>query len=94
MRLVMMLAAVLWVGCGGLPEQTGSDDMPPVISGDGGLRAFGEACSDVSQCATDICTIESYDRKPSPVCTYTCDPANPNPKCPYGCNKKGYCRVP
>jgi hypothetical protein len=92
--LMVLLLTVLGVGCGGLPDTPGSDDMPPASSGDGGPRAFGEPCTVVAECATEVCTQESYDRKPTPVCTYLCDLANPNPKCPFGCNKKGYCRVP
>lgn len=73
-------------GDGGTP---GGDMMPGNMMG-----AVGDACTQNSDCASDLCTKISYDRKPGPVCTYMCDPNNPNPLCPMGCNPKGYCRVP
>ena len=57
-------------------------------------RVAGDACTANGDCESNLCTKESYDRKPGPVCTYNCDPANPNPKCPNGCNMKGFCKIP
>jgi hypothetical protein len=88
---VLLLCLVLF-GCMGVDP---TDQMMQNTVGDGGgAGKVGDACTMNSDCESDLCTKESYDRKPGPVCTYQCDPANPNPKCPMGCNMKGFCRIP
>jgi hypothetical protein len=91
---VLVLCLVLF-GCGGIDP--GDQQMMQNTVGDGGgggAGKVGDACTMNGDCESDLCTKESYDRKPGPVCTYQCDPANPNPKCPNGCNMKGFCRIP
>jgi len=90
---VLLLCVVLF-GCGGVDP---GDQMMQNTVGDGGgsgAGMVGDPCTANGDCASDLCTKESYDRKPGPVCTYQCDPANPNPKCPNGCNMKGFCKIP
>jgi hypothetical protein len=67
----------------------GSDALPPTG------RTFAERCDTNAECASMLCTKDSYDRLTYSICTYKCDPAAPsNPQCPNGCNMKGYCRLP
>src|SRR5580765_8541281 len=89
-----ILLCLVLAACGGVDP--GDQQMMQNTIGDGGGGALkvGDACTVNSDCESDLCTKESYDRKPGPVCTYQCDPANPNPKCPNGCNMKGFCRIP
>jgi hypothetical protein len=85
------LFCLLLAACGG----TDPSSMNPVMTEDGGSgmgKPF-DSCTQNSDCESDLCTKDSYDRLPGPVCTYQCDPANPNPKCPNGCNMKGYCKM-
>jgi hypothetical protein len=96
------------VGCGGTldPGPVGNGDMAQsssggdlagaaASSGDGGLLPLFAACSADSQCASDKCTMESYDRSPTPICTYACDPTtDTNALCPMGCNPKFFCKKP
>jgi hypothetical protein len=93
MRVLLFCLAL--AACGGVDP--GTQMMQNTVGGDGGgsgALQVGDACTANGDCESDLCTKESYDRKPGPVCTYQCDPANPNPKCPNGCNMKGYCKIP
>jgi hypothetical protein len=87
-----LLLMVMLAGCGGTDPD--NSQKPVGVSDGGGGGAVGDPCANNSECESDLCTKESYDRKPGPVCTYNCDPANPNPKCPNGCNMKGFCKIP
>ncbi len=84
------------VGSGDIAESTVAGDMAGAAStGDGGLLALFTACSDNSQCASGLCTMQSYDRSPTPICTYACDATtDTNPLCPMGCNPKFFCKKP
>jgi hypothetical protein len=76
-------------GNGGADMAGNEDALPPTG------RTLFEACSDNAQCASMLCTKDSYDRLTNPICTEKCDPAAPSsPQCPNGCNMKGYCRLP
>src|SRR5207245_9059767 len=86
--LCLMLA-----GCGGV-DPGGQMMQNTVGDGGGGALKVGDACAANGGCESNLCTKESYDRKPGPVCTYNCDPAKPHPKCPNGCNMKGFCKIP
>jgi hypothetical protein len=106
--LVMSVLLAGAVGCGGTldPEPVGNVDMAKssgvgdmataAASGsDGGLLPLFTACTADSQCASDKCTMQSYDRSPTPICTYACDPTtDTNPLCPMGCNPKFFCKMP
>lgn len=86
----LVCVVFLMTACGGTDP---ADNSQQVGTSDGGGGMVGDACNTNSDCESDLCTKESYDRKPGPVCTYNCDPANPNPKCPMGCNMKGFCKI-
>lgn len=79
------------MGGGGpsLQDAGDADALPPTG------RTFSETCDNNAQCASMLCTMDSYDRLTHPICTAKCDPAAPSsPQCPDGCNMKGYCRLP
>jgi hypothetical protein len=72
-----------------LPAAGGNPDALPATG-----RTFAEPCAYNTQCASMLCTQDSYDRLTYAICTYKCDPAAPSsPQCPAGCNMKGYCRL-
>ncbi len=81
--------------CGGTqPQENESMDLAGQSSGDGGgNQALFTACTNNSDCASGLCTKNSYDRAPGPICTYACDANDMNPLCPIGCNPKGYCKM-
>jgi hypothetical protein len=103
----IIVAALCVVSVGCLPMSTpGSegggmtDDMAHLAGGGSDAlpatgRTFSEPCDSNMQCASMLCTKDSYDRLTYSICTYKCDPAAPSsPQCPNGCNMKGYCRLP
>jgi hypothetical protein len=74
-------------------EQVGAPGNADALPASG--RTFSEQCDNNAQCASMLCTKDSYDRLTYSICTYKCDPAAPSsPQCPSGCNMKGYCRLP
>jgi hypothetical protein len=94
LALLLSLVITAAVGCGGTdPGGTVAGDMAGGGGSDGGLALF-TACTDNSQCQSGLCTMQSYDRSPTPICTYQCDANDMNPLCPMGCNPKGYCKKP
>ena len=97
--LVLALALASVAGCGGTEAPPADTDMAGQSSGDmtpiaAGSLALFAACSDNAQCMSGLCTMESYDRSPTPICTYMCDANDMNPNCPMGCNPKGFCKKP
>ena len=98
LMLALLLASV--AGCGGteappadvdMAGQSSGGDMTPIAAGS---LALFVACSDNAECMSGLCTMESYDRSPTPICTYMCDANDTNPNCPMGCNPKGFCKKP
>ena len=90
----LICCVFLVAACGGTDDPADNSQKNVGVSdGGGGAGMVGDPCTNNSDCESDLCTKESYDRKPGPVCTYNCDPANPNPKCPMGCNMKGFCKI-
>jgi hypothetical protein len=94
LSILVLVAPLMIVGCGGVGSGPPGGDVDMAGSGDGGLLALFAPCTASPQCASGLCTMTSYDRSPTPICTYQCDASNMNPNCPMGCNPKGYCKKP
>jgi hypothetical protein len=83
------------VGCGGTEAPPGGEMTEGDMAGaPAGSLALFAACTTNVECMSGLCTMESYDRSPTPICTYMCDANDTNPNCPMGCNPKGFCKKP